>query len=172
LTWRQLPILIKKGGDTLKFGDIITAVASLAIIAVLIMFPTTLVLTPALGNFEGFMLSAVIAFLLSAIIVGYVFTQNIWQENRIKTIARITVLFTLLVMTLVLVENAASGDWTPMIRIDYQNANPSATPSTSDWYYIERLAIIQDDFINVILMLAITFTGLYIGSTLKRPKKT
>jgi hypothetical protein len=75
-------------------------------------------------------------------------------------------------MTLVLIENAASGDWTPMIRRNYMDAYPDATPSTSDWYYIERLAIIQDDFINVILMLAITFTGLYIGTTLKKPAKT
>jgi len=59
-----------------------------------------------------------------------------------------------------------------MIKEAYLNANPTATPSTSDWYYIERLAIIQDDFIDVILMLAITFIGLYIGSTLKRPTKS
>jgi len=118
------------------------------------------------------MLSAVIAFLISAIIAGYIFSQNIWEENRTKTIAKITVLFTLLITVLVLVENAASGDWTPMVREDYLNANPTATPSTSDWYYIERLAIIQDDFIDVILMLAITFIGLYIGSILKKPTKT
>jgi len=156
----------------LKFGDVITAVASLTIIAVLIMFPLTLVLTPALGNFAGFMLSAVIAFLISAIIAGYIFSQNIWEERRTRTVAKITVLFTLLITVLVLIENAASGDWTPMVREDYLNANPTATPSTSDWYYIERLAIIQDDFINVILMLTITFIGLYIGSTLKKPTKT
>jgi hypothetical protein len=118
------------------------------------------------------MLSAVIAFLLSAIIIGYIFTQKIWEENRTKTIAKTTVLFTLLVMILVLIENAASSDWTPMIRENYLNANPTATPSTSDWYYIERLAIIQDDFIDVILILALTFIGLYIGSMLKKPTKT
>jgi len=147
-------------------------VASLTIIAVLIMFPATLALTPTLGNAEGFLLSAVIAFLLSAIIVGYIFTRQIWEENRTKTTAKITVLFTLLVMVLVLIENAASSDWTPMVRTDYLNADPSASPSASDWYYIERLALIQDDFINVVLILAITFIGLYIGSTLKKPTKT
>jgi len=136
------------------------------------MFPLTLALTPALGNFEGFMLSAVIAFLLSATVTGYIFSKNIWHENRTRTIAKITVLFTVLVSVIVLMENAASSDWTLMIKTDYQNTNPEASPSTSDWYYIERLAIIQDDFINVILMLALTFTGLYIGSTLKKQTKT
>jgi len=85
---------------------------------------------------------------------------------------KITVLFTLLVMTLVLIENAASNDWTPMVKENYKRIYPAASPSTTDWYYIERLAIIEDDFINAVLMLAITFTGLYIGSTLKKPTKT
>jgi len=156
----------------LKFSDIITTVASLKLIAILIMYPLTLVLTPAFGNFEGFMLSAVIAFILSAIIVGYIFTQKIWEENRTKTILKISILFTVLVTILVLIENAASGDWTPMIRENYLNTKPTATPSTTEWYYIERLAIIQDDFLNVVLILAITFIGLYVGSTLKKPTKT
>jgi cation transport ATPase len=156
----------------LKFGDIIIAVASLTIIAVLIMFPLTLAFTPTLGNFGGFMLSAVVAFLVSAIIVGYIFTRRIWEENRTRTIAKIAVLFTLLVMVAVLIENAASADWTPMVREDYLKANPGASPSTSDWYYIERLALVQDDFINVVLMFAIAFIGLYIGSILKKPART
>lgn len=156
----------------LKFGDIIITVVSLKIIAVLIMLPATLGFTPALGNFEGFMLSAVIAFLLSAIITGYIFTRKIWEEKRTATIAKIAVLFTSLVMILVLIENAASGDWTPMVKETYLDTNPTATPSTTDWYYIERLAIIQDNFLNVVLILAITFMGLYIGSTLKKPAKT
>jgi hypothetical protein len=156
----------------MKFGDIIIAVASLVIIAVLIMFPLTLAFVPSLGNFEGFMLSAIIAFLLSAIITGYIFNQKIWEENRTRTMAKIAVLFAFLVMTLVLVENAASSDWALMIKVDYLTANPGALPSTTDWYYIERLAIIQDDFLNVILILALSFVGLYIGSMIKKPTQT
>jgi high-affinity Fe2+/Pb2+ permease len=156
----------------LKFGDIIIAVASLTIVAVLIMFPLTLAFTSTLGNFGGFMLSAVVAFLLGAIIVGYVFTRRIWEENRTRTIAKIAVLFTLLVMVAVLIENAASADWTPMVRESYLEANPGASPSTSDWYYIERLALVQDDFFNVVLLFAIAFIGLYIGSILKKPAGT
>lgn len=72
----------------LKFGDVVIAVASITIILILIMFPLILVLTPALGNFAGFELSAVISFLLSPIIVGYIFSQKIWEENRTKTIAK------------------------------------------------------------------------------------
>jgi len=154
-----------------KFGDIIIAAASLIVIVILIYYPLTLVLTPALGNYAGYELSAFISFPLSAIIVGYIFTQNIWEENRTKTIAKIAVLFTLLALSLILVENA-SMEWTPMIREEYMKANPTANPSTSDWYYIERLAILSEDFILVVFMFALSFIGLYIGSTLKKPAKT
>ena len=155
----------------LKFGDVVTAVASLAVIGMLILLPIVFVLTLALGNFGGFMLGVVVSFLLSAVIVGYIFTQKIWEENRTKTIAQITVLFTVLVVSVSLVENA-TVEWVPMFRAAYLNANPTATPSASDWYYIERLELIGEDFFVVVLMLAITFIGLYIGSTLKKPTKT
>lgn len=155
----------------LKFGDVVTAVASLAVIGMLILLPLVFVLTLALGNFGGFMLGVVVSFLLSAVIVGYICTQKIWEENRTKTIAQITVLFTVLVVSVSLVENA-TVEWAPYIRAEYLKANPTATPSASDWYYIERLELIAEDFIVVVLMLAITFIGLYIGSMLKKPTKS
>ena len=156
---------------TLKFGDVVTAVASLTIILILIMFPLALVLTPALGNFAGFMLSAVVSFLLSAIIVGYIFAQNIWEENRTKTIAKITVLFTVLAMSLIIMENS-TVEWVPMFRAEYLKAHPTSDPSAFDWYYIERLELLAEDFFDGVLILALTFIGLYIGSMLKKPTKT
>jgi len=155
----------------LKFGDVVIAVASLTITLILIMFPLTLVLTPALGNFAGFELSAVISFLFSAIIVGYIFSQKIWEENRTKTIAKITVLFTVLAMSLTIMENA-TVEWAPMFRAEYLKVNPTADPSAFDWYYIERLELIAEDFFVIVLILAFTFIGLYIGSTLKKPTKS
>jgi len=72
----------------LKFGDMVIAVASILIIFILLLFPLTLVFTPALGNYAGYELSAFVSFILSAIIVGYIYTQKIWEENRTKTIAK------------------------------------------------------------------------------------
>jgi len=155
----------------LKFGDVVTAVASLTIIVILIYFPLTLVLTPALGNYEGFELSAFIAFPISAIIVGYIFAQNIWEENRTKTIAKISVLFTVLAMSLIIMENA-TVEWVPMFRAEYLKANPTADPSAFDWYYIQRLQLIAEDFMLAVFMFALSFIGLYIGSMLKKPTKS
>jgi len=114
------------------------------------------------------MLGVFVSFLLSAVIVGYIFTQKIWEENRTKTIAQITVLFTVFVVSVALVENA-TVEWVPMFRAKYLEANPTASPSPSDWYYIERFALIAENFLSGILMLAVTFIGLYIGSMLKKP---
>jgi len=136
------------------------------------MFPLTLVFTPDLGNYAGFELSAVISFLLSPIIVGYIFAQKIWEENRTKTIAKITVLFTVLAMSLIIMENA-TVEWNPYTRAEYLKANPTALlPSAFDWYYIERLALLSEDFFVVVLILALTFIGLYVGSMLRKPTKT
>jgi hypothetical protein len=93
----------------LRFGDVVTAVALLIVIFILILFPLSLVLTSALGYFEGFMLSAVVSFFLSTIIVGYIFTQKIWEARR-EAIAKIAVLFTVLVAVVVIIENAAATD--------------------------------------------------------------
>ena len=155
----------------LKFSDMIIAIASLAVIAVLILFPLTLVLTPALGNYTGYEISAVIAFILSPIIVGYIFTQKIWEENRTKTIAQITVLFTVLVVPIAIMEYTAT-DWAAAIRENYTAANPTATPSDFDWFMIETLALASEKFAVAVLILALTFIGLYIGSMLKKPAKS
>jgi len=154
----------------LKFGDMVIAVASLVII-IFIFFPLGLVLTAALGN-VGFELGALVSAFLSTIIVGYIYAQKIWEENRIKTIAQIAILFTVLIMFMGIMESAATADWTPKIKEEYMKANPGATPSASDWYYIEKFFLTLQMFISVVLVLALSFIGLYIGSLLKKPAKS
>jgi len=72
---------------------------------------------------------------------------------------------------MVSIENA-SPDKTAMIKEDYVKANPTATPSAFDWWYIERLALAAENFAVIVLVLALTFIGLYIGSQLNKPAKT
>jgi len=148
----------------------IIAVASTVII-IFIFFPLGLVLTAALGN-VGFELGAFVSGFLSTIIVGYIYAQKIWEENRTKTIAQIAVLFTVLIMFMGIMESAATADWTPKIKEEYMASNPTATPSASDWYYIEKFFLTLQNFIVVVLVLALSFIGLYIGSMLKKPTKT
>jgi hypothetical protein len=160
-----------EGGDRLKFGDVVTAVASLTIIASIISFPLTTVLTPALGSYNAFELTTFVSLILSPIIVGYIFAQKIWEEDKTKIIAKISVLFAVLSMFMVLIENSIV-EWAPMFRADYLKVNPTATPSAFEWYNIELSALSSEVFLVVVLVLALTFIGLYIGSMLKKPKKS
>jgi len=155
----------------LKFGDIVIAVASIIVIIVLISFPLMLVLTPALGEYNAFELSGFVAFILSPIIVGYIFAKQIREEDRTKTILKIAVLVAVLAMFTVLIEDAIV-EWAPYYRAEYLKVNPTATPTAFDWYNIQLSALSTEVFAAVALMLAFTFIGLYIGSQLKRPAQS
>lgn len=149
----------------------IIALAWLFVFAFLIAFPITLLLTPALGNFNAFELSTFVSAIVSPIIVGYICGQNIREESRTRTTADISVLYTVLVVFLVLIE-ASIAEWAPYIKADYLTANPTVNPSAFDWYNIQLSALGQEVFITVVVVFVFTFIGLYIGSQLKKPTKT
>jgi hypothetical protein len=71
-------------------------------------------------------------------------------------------------MFMVLVEDAVV-EWAPYYKAEYLKANPTATPTAYDWYNIQLAALSMEVFAAAAVMLAFTFIGLYIGSTLKRP---
>jgi len=155
----------------LKFGDVVTAVASSFVIFILILFPLEIALVPALGLFWGLNVSELVSILLSALIVGYIFAAKIW-EARMGAITKIIVLSAVLVMFLVSINAAALADWTPWVKETYLEANPTATLSTLEWYIVEGLTLTSQIFWNVVIVLALGFIGLYVGSMLKRPVKS
>jgi len=154
----------------LKFGDVVTAVASSAVIMVLIHFPLMIALIPALGSYWGINVSAIISVLLSALIVGYVFAGKIWEESRMEAIAKIVVLAAVLMAFDVVIGNAAM-EWTPVVREAYLEANPGASLSPFEWYVVEGVYLGSQVFLNVVIVLALGFIGLYVGSMFKRPAK-
>lgn len=85
--------------------------------------------------------------------------------------ANIAVLFAVLAMFMVLIEDAVV-EWAPYIRADCLKANPAAAPSAFDWYNIQLSTPSSEVFLTVLLTFVITFIGLYIGSMLKKPTKT
>jgi len=153
----------------LKFGDVVTCVASLAVILVLVGIPLQMVLIPALGSNWGYVISAV-SFLLTALIGGYIFASKIWEEARMETIARITVLAAAL-MIFYVISFPSLADWSPTVKQAYQTAHPGTTLSTSEWLAVESLALAQAMLINVVMVLVLGFIGLYVGSMLRQPVK-
>jgi len=147
----------------LKFGDIVTAVASSAVILALLIFPIDMVLVPALGFFWGLNVGAIVSVLLTALIVGYVFAGKIW-ESRMEAIAKITALSAVLMAFFVAITLAAT-EWPAVVR----EANPGATYTALEWHIVEHVALLGQIFLNVIIVIVLGFIGLYIGSMFRRP---
>jgi len=161
-----------EGGDRLKFGDVVMAVATVAVILVLISFLLDMALVAAIGYYWGINVGAIISIFLATLITGYIFATQIWEARR-KAIAQITVLAAALMMFTVMTEAAALGnDWTTWVHEAYLDANPGAFPSASDWYAIGSIYLGYQVVLNVVIVLVLAFIGLYIGSMLKRPAKS
>jgi len=76
---------VLSGDDSLRFGDVLTAVASLFLITVLVSYPLETVLIPTLGFYLEPKLGALVSVLTSSLIVDYIsrsephsFIVNIW----------------------------------------------------------------------------------------------
>jgi len=158
----------------LKFGDLVTCVASIAVIFALIAGPLDMVLVSALGisrmNNWGYDVSIIVSFLLSALISGYIFAGKLWEARR-EAITKITVLWAALVM-LFAGNFPALADWGPMAKEEYLAANPGATLSTSEWVTWEMMFLDLFVFLVVVMALVLGFIGLYVGSMLRRPVKS
>jgi hypothetical protein len=80
------------GGDRLKFGDVIVAVASLDVAFTLIGCLLNFALIPMNTEWGG-MIAAIVSILISGLIVGYVFAGKLQEESRRASIAKVVVLF-------------------------------------------------------------------------------
>ena len=156
----------------MKFSDIVIAVASLAVVLLFLEVILGLVLIPAIGWDWGPTVVGITCFLLSGLIVGAVFSRKIWEEAGIKTIAKIIVLGAVLLILVYAASIPSLGDWTPLVKENYQNANPGKTLTTSQWFYVEEAALGEVIALNVFMGVVLSFIGLYIGSMLRKPRKS
>jgi hypothetical protein len=156
----------------LKFGDVVTAVASLVVIMPLITLPLYMVLTPALDIYWGGTVTGAISTFLSALIVGYIFAGKILEARR-ETIAKIAVLSAAIVMVSVMNLAAALPDFGQNLKEMYQEMYPEAVNwSTSEWLAAEMMVIYLDMVLNAVTVFVFGFIGLYVGSMLRRPVKS
>lgn len=76
----------------MKFGDVITAVASLFLITVLISYPLETVLISLLGLNWAPTIGALISVLLGGLIIGYVFSGKT-ADGKKEALVKISILF-------------------------------------------------------------------------------
>jgi len=159
----------------LKFGDVVILVATIAVIFALIAFPLETVLSSAVGisgmNNWGYIVSLIVSLLLSALISGYIFAGKIWEARR-EAITKTTVLWAALVMLFGLIVPGSVADWGLSVKEEYLAANPGASLSTFEWVTLEYMYLDMFSFLMVGLALVLGFIGLYVGSTLRKPKKS
>ena len=114
----------------MKFGDVITAVASLFLITVLISYPLEIVLISLLGLYWAPTIGALISVLLGGLIIGYIFSGKT-ANGRKEGLVKISVLFTVLMMFSIILNNAVLGeDFTNWVHESYQESNPTASLTT------------------------------------------
>jgi hypothetical protein len=155
----------------LKFGDIIIAMASLAVVVLFISVLTGLVIVSAIGWDWGPMVGGIVSYFLSGLIVGAIFSKKIWEEAGMRAIAKIVVLGATILMLFYAAAVPTQGDWTALVKETYLNANPGATLTTSQWWTVEVTALGEVIASNVFIGAVSSFVGLYVGSMLRKPKK-
>jgi hypothetical protein len=154
------------GGDCLKFSDVIIVSASLVLAGFLLDFFLKGVFT--LFSSTGSELFAwIIAFLVTSLIVGYVFALKIQGESRIRAIGSIVVLSTSMLMLFLLawIANPIASPW---VKDSLENLFNTSGWTNYDWSAYLALAVT----LEVVLALVLSFIGLYVGSMLRKPKKT
>ena len=155
----------------MKFGDIVTAVAALAVVDVLLDFVLLAVFVPV-NSYWGTDVAGIISFLVASLIVGYVFAVKIQEESRTGAIGRIVVLFTVVVMFAAMALFAVNPYTSTAINEGLESNFSTSGWTNSDWFGYSFFAIVMLVAFNVIFALVFSFIGLYAGSMLRKPKKT
>ena len=149
----------------MKFSDVIIAVASLVLLGLILDAFLEVGFISMNNDRVADLLSFIIAFLISSLVVGYVFALKIQEDCRIKATGVIDVLstFTALVFDSIWICNLYGSEW---FTEEFNNVfNPSG--GWTAYAYAAHAALLVS--IVVIIAFVVTFIGLYIGSMLRKP---
>lgn len=163
--------LVFKGGDKLKFGDVILAVSSLAVIALLFESVVGIALIPMYSTW-GLDATSIVSFLVSGLIVGYVFAGKIREGSKRVSIVKVAVLFAVVVTFAVRTGYGAIGHYSDMVDENLKSKFSTWSSRTnSDWFAYEHMVLTMLTVVPVVFALVFGFVGLYAGSMLKRGAK-
>jgi len=159
------------GGDGLKFGDGITAVASLAVVFILVESVLSIALIP-MNSTWGVDVASIVSFLVSGLIVGYVFAGKIREESRMISIGKVVVLFAVVIMFAARIGYGAIGHYSALVDEYLGNMYSTSSWTNTDWFAYEHMMLIELNVVPVVYALAFGFIGLYLGSMRKPSAKT
>ena len=152
----------------MKFSDAILATASAFVIYWLLY---AVLMVVSLSVIWGIYVATYVSPLLSAIVVGYIFAKKIKEESRIRSIGKVVVLTVVLVM-LVYYMSYVIGHSGTAIDEFLRNTFSTGSWTTMDWVRYETMYTMVNTAAVAVFVALFSFIGLYVGSMLKKPKKT
>jgi len=155
----------------LKFGDVITAVASLAVIYILLAFACMAVFVPV-DPYWGIDVANILAILVASLIVGYVFAAKIQEGSRMGAIGRIVVLFAVVQMFGFMASMAVNPYMGAMMEEGLESMFSTSGWATTDWLGYSHFVLIMMAAVNVVFALVFGFIGLYVGARLRKSSKS
>lgn len=159
-----------RGGDRLKFGDVIMATASAYVIFALLFAVLGLVLVPA-GSYPGLLATGSMSIFVGGLAAGYVFAEKIREGSRMRSIVKIVVLFTVAGIFTSLMLYGAIGHYNAVVDETLQKMFSTGSWTNSDWFTFETMYLYFNTALNAVFDLVLVFIGLYLGSMLRKPKK-
>jgi uncharacterized protein YhhL (DUF1145 family) len=161
------------GGDGLKFGDVITAVASLAVGFFLFDCLFNLALVPTTKTDWGAMVAVILSILVSGLVVGYVFAGKIQEDSRRASIGKVVILFAAVFGFLLLMVYGAIYHYGSLVDETLGNMyKNTSTWTNTEWFAYEIMALTLDTALFIVYALVFGFIGLYLGSMRKPSVKT
>jgi hypothetical protein len=154
-----------------KFGDVITAVASLTVISILLDFVFLAVFVPMASSW-GLDVANILSILVASLIVGYVFAVKIQEKSRMGSIGRIVILSTVVMMFATMTSLAVNPYMGPYMNEGLESMYSTSGWTAMDWVGYSHVVLIMIVAVNCVFALVFSFIGLYAGSMLRKPKKT
>jgi hypothetical protein len=155
----------------LKFGDVILAVATAAVIDVVVVAVLLTVLVPPLGSSWGLNVAAFVSIIVAGLLVGILFAGQIQEESRMKAVGQIAVLAAFVELFAVLIAFPTNGYYGAWTTETLQGMFSTGAWTTVDWFTYEGMMTYWYVALNVVLTFVLGFIGLYAGSMLRKPKK-
>ena len=154
----------------MKFGDVITAVASLAVVYMLLNFVLLGIMIPV-NSYWAPDIANIVSVLVASLIVGYVFAGKIREESRMGAIGGIVVLSTVVLVfyTMALFTNPYAG---ALVEETLEDMFSTSGWTTVEWVLYSQLLMVMIVALNVVFDLVFGFIGLYVGSMLRKSKKS
>jgi ABC-type transport system involved in multi-copper enzyme maturation permease subunit len=130
-----------------------------------------LVLVPA-ASYSGLLANGSVSFLVSGLVVGYVFAGKIREESRMRSIAKIVVLVTFVVIIVTLMVYSTVESYHALVDENLPKMYNTSSWTTTDWYSYETWYLYLTTAFNAVIGLVLVSIGLYLGSMRKPSAKT